>query len=282
MDAELTRWLSEVIGPFAVLADLSRDPRQSRVWRVATGAETAVVKRHRAAGKFRREAAAWIDWPAECRARMPRLIAADASHRALVMSAWPGQIADPLPTDDRRAAALAEVAGAWLGALHRAPFADTDPLPLDAALPRRFAGWLARAERWLPSAERARLAERFGPGAAFAGCARRRCHRDFAPRNWLIAAGAPPEALGVIDFEHAGPDLPLLDLVRLYDGPFVGRPAVEAAFFVGYGAPLDAADRDRLARLMVLHGLGTLVWGHEHADARFIAHGRAILDRWAR
>jgi aminoglycoside phosphotransferase (APT) family kinase protein len=152
------------------------------------------------------------------------------------------------------------------------PVHDDDPLPIAHALRRRLDGWLARAAGLVPDATLAAIDHRFGDGSAFQGDRRVLCHRDFAPRNWLVAN----ENFTLIDFEHSAPDHPLVDVVRLCDEVFADRPDLESAFFTGYGARPDA---DQLSRLLALHALATTTWGRRHHDAQFIARGDALLAR---
>lgn len=247
---------------WSVEAELTRDPAQSRVWAVRRGDERAVFKQHRSAGKFHRERAALdalagFDW-------CPALLAAWPEDRALLIAHHPGA--------PRADAAACRRAGEVLAALHATPIADADPLPLAAALRRRLTGWIERTAGLLPPATLAAVAARFGDGAAFDGDRRVRCHRDFAPRNWLVDGAR----FTLIDYEHAAPDHPLTDALRLYDEVFAADPALEAAFAEGYGA---AFDRDRLDRLLALHALATAAWGRRHHDAAFTRRGDRLLAR---
>ncbi len=135
-----------------------------------------------------------------------RILDADPSTRTLVLVEQPG-----LPAPDRPA--VHRAAGCWLRALHRRPFVDDDPLPL------------ARALEW-----RSRAA---GLPACFddVDAPRVWCHRDFHPRNWLWDGST----LVVIDFEHARPDHPTWDLVKLAVEVWPRHPALREAFREGYG-----------------------------------------------
>jgi hypothetical protein len=192
---------------------------------------------------------------------IPPVIDADARERTLILGRLAGAPADP--TDARVHAA----AGAWLARLHALPVADADPLPVCDALTRRAAAALARARGLLPDRRLAAIADRVGDlGARYAG-PRRWCHRDFTPANWLQGP------FGVVDFEHARPDLPQWDLVKLAAEVWPEAPALRTAFLDPYGDPGD------LEPLCVLHGLVTYTWGRNHRDEVFTALGTRILDR---
>lgn len=263
--AEVARRVAALHAAPTAAVEWTRDPAQSRVWRVDSAAGPAVVKRHGTAGKFHRERDALRRL--DGRPWAPRLLAADDGLRLLVIALCPGDWPDT--------PAAWRAAGEALAALHREPV-PPDPMPLSEAIARRLAGWLARAAPVLSDETLRRVEAAVGDGAAFAGVARVFCHRDFAPRNWRVG---PDGVFRAFDFEHAGPDAPEVDLLRLYDGPFVARPDREAAFCAGYGA---RPDPDRLARLMALHGLATAAWGHLHGDALYRERGALILRRVGR
>ncbi|MEC7948478.1 MAG: hypothetical protein VX265_13010, partial [Myxococcota bacterium] len=80
--------------------------------------------------------------------------------------------------------------------------------------------------------------------------------------------------------EHARPDHPAWDIVKLRTEVWPHQPAAEHAFRQGYGPlPLERT----LERLCWLHALQTRTWGRDHADASAVAVGeRALLHLIAR
>lgn len=233
------------------------------------------VKAHRSPRKFAQEHTAYADVvPALAGAgfRAPVLQQADPTHRLLVLSHLPGSPATELT--DRRD--LHRQAGALLAALHALPCDDGDPLPLASALTLRAQRWLTKAAPHLPAPRLHQAREILTDTSSFAGEARRWCHRDLAPRNWLVHEGV----LGLLDFEHARLDHPLIDLVKLADEEWAADPALQEAFFEGYG-PLDAAARERLGWLLWSHGVATAAWGAEHGDEPTRRRGCALLDQLA-
>ena len=160
-------------------------------------------------------------------------------------------------------------AGAWLRTLHARQPATADPLPLHEALHRRARAALDRAARHGPVHPRIRAG--IDPDRPFPAGPRVWCHRDFTPRNWLWC---PDAGLGIVDLEHARPDHPALDIVKLETELWPGQPRARAAFCAAYG-PLPDADLRR--RLGWLHGLQTRTWGRDHADPDYTALGERIL-----
>lgn len=103
------------------------------------------------------------------------------------------------------------------------------------------------------------------------------CHRDYSPRNWLVEAGREP-CVTVIDFEHAQWDYRCTDVMKLWDGPFIGHAERRRAFYAGYGRRPE----EHLAALRLLaapHGLAIVLWSQNAANAEYLAHGLALLQR---
>lgn len=240
--------------------ETTRDPRQSRVWRVEVGGR-AYAKLHVTEGKYRRERDALLRL-----ARMPwapRLRCHHDGMRLLLIDDCPGGWPDDAIAWHR--------AGETLASLHAIP-CPPDAMSLADAITRRRDGWLRRAVGVMPDAILRSLSDRIDP-APFSAAARVFCHRDYAPRNWRLG---PDGVFRVFDFEHAGPDASEADFLRLYDDPFLDRPDRESAFFAGYGARPDPA---RLDTLLALHALGTATWGRLHADPTYVARGDRLIAR---
>jgi len=291
----LLPWAEGALGArVALVEDASWAHAASAVARLVTAdGRVAYLKRHRQARKHRQERAALTAW-APAVAGTPRLLAATEDPLpALLLSPVPGVLVATAAPGTADPSAVHAAAGAWLRRWHGQPFADDDPLaPLDA-LHERLDAWAARAGDGVRGATVAAVRARLAP-LAEADLRRAPCHRDFGPRNWLWdAAAAPPggtrgsapdardapAGFGVIDFEHARPDVPWVDVVKLVDGAWRGRPDLEAAFWRGYGRRPDARDRPTIDALRALHAIGTIAWARAHDDGAFEAEGRAALAR---
>lgn len=192
---------------------------------------------------FDQEVRALTAWRCE---PMPVLLRADPSTLDVEMTRLAGS--EP-PVEDIE---VWRAAGAW-----RRRFMveqDEDDMPLSVALQRRLDSWS-------------------GGGHSLRGehadVRRVRCHRDFQPQNWLWSEGT----LGVVDFEHAAPDHPLTDLVKVLDH----LPMADSRFAAFVGGPLSEGEVQQLLDLRLLHGLATLAWGRRHEDEGFIALGQRVL-----
>lgn len=272
--------------------DRSWDHGESAVWEVAGAHGRAMLKHHAHQRKFEQEYRAYLEWGPAMGDAMPRLLSArESAPRGLLLQCLPGGPAgrgagdtalavraeEPEAVVARRQREIHRSAGAWLARLHALPFRDDDAWTLGEALAARAQAWLERGKPYLPA--RTLEAIRAGVEAALpilAGYRRVPCHRDFTPRNWLVHDAG---FLAVIDFEHARPDLELVDVLRLWSGCWQERPDLREAFEDGYGRRFDEEEETLMARLAALDGVATVGWAEEHDDARFAEEGRALLRR---
>jgi len=226
-----------------------------QTWRITRDTQTWFARWGRPRRKHTQELrVAQAVWPqlSGC----PTLLAHDAPAGALLMTGCAGAVGAVGP-------AAAHAVGELVARLHAIPTEDADPLPLQAALERRFAAALRDAPPGLgPLRDRARAAFRSGQLAL--GTTRRWCHRDLQPANWLWDGARA----SLVDWEHARLDAPTLDLARL--AGTAAWPAVRD----GYGGVHGDAIRAAIA----LDGLGTTVWASRHDDPAFMARGRAALE----
>lgn len=246
--------------------------RGPKVWALELADTTCVVvKQHVEQRGFVQERDALVRW---ADARMPRLLAADATQRVLVLERLAGVAVDTLDDAPARLAAW-QAAGEFLADLHARPIDDDDPLALEEAVPLRLRAWARKCDALLDPPTRELVARLAAEAARSLGGARRvACHRDFTPSNWLWAAGEAPR-LRVVDFEHSRPDLAVLDLAKLAAR---WRPELATAFLRGYGRR-DEDLRDSLRLALALHGVASLAWGHTHGELAFVDEGRLALSR---
>lgn len=163
-------------------------------------------------------------------------------------------------------------AGAFLAALQALPVPTVDPIPLPAAMRQRFDSWSREAAPHLAWDVLLDARQAFDT-EVFVGTKRVLAHRDFQPRNWLWDG----RRLGVIDFEHARADHPLVDVVKLFDHVDEGDRRF-VAFQQAWGRRFDEAERAQLRALRVLHGLACIGWGAREKDGDLVALGRRVLD----
>ncbi len=186
---------------------------------------------------------------------VPQVLAIDPERRAVLMQAGPGETADARLAAGAPPADVLHRLGAWLGAFHRATFAQDrafQPRFMTAHI-ARLAEEVRRGDRPIAGAKAfLRYAAALPNHAASATGATTRSaqsHGDFNLRNALIDG----PAVSVIDF-HTARDAPrgfdigriLIDAAAIYapdpDPQTVIAPELFAAFCDGYGDDL-AQDR---------------------------------------
>jgi Ser/Thr protein kinase RdoA (MazF antagonist) len=224
------------------------------VLRARTAHGDVIVKRHTRREKHDREVAAYQLWVPVLGARAPRLLAATADPPTIIITALPGsplsQVRLPAPAEQD----AHEQAGALLAAFHaaRAPASTTN---MPAWLAARGEQWLALAADLLDGSQLAQIRTHLHALADLGPLPTTPCHLDFTPGNLLRDDDGQ---VNLIDFEHARPDLPARDLVRLATRIWPTRPDLEHAFLNGYG-PLSDQDREVIARCSPLDHLTSTV-----------------------
>ncbi|MFD9967663.1 phosphotransferase [Streptomyces sp. NPDC059011] len=102
------------------------------------------------------------------------------------------------------------------------------------------------------------------------------CHLDYQPRNWLLG-----NAFGVCDFEHMRRNARIRDFARLEFRRWQAVPNLRAAFFAGYGQPLNDTEQRLLESFGAIEAVTAVVRGHEQDDLALSTHGRTVLARLA-
>jgi Ser/Thr protein kinase RdoA (MazF antagonist) len=281
---ELYAFVRKTAGPTRLSRFCGWDHAESHVWELWTAAgETLYLKQHRQARKFRQEHHAYTAWVPALPRVTPTLVGArQGEPYALLMTAVPGTLAERVPLSHAHEVKLHRQAGSFLHALHGLPYEDADPVSLADAFVQRMAAWLPRVQEIVDRHDVDWVVARMHETLPLLESYRRvPCHRDYSPRNWIVNQQERLE-LYVIDFEHSRPDLALLDMERLWAGPWHTRPDLKDAFFEGYGRGLSDDEEQVLERLAALGALTTIGWAHEHGDAPFEQYGRELLARLQR
>jgi aminoglycoside/choline kinase family phosphotransferase len=270
---ELRDKVRDWVGPVLAVEDRSWPHGVTRVYRVTASTGTAFVKVHSQVRKFRQEVGAYREWGAALGSGgvlVASLIGADEGLCALALTDLGGVAPDP--TDPH----VHAQAGAALAVLHGIPFVDPDPMPTRVAVLARLQRWATEARGVVPDDVVARVVTEVGDASVFDGGRRVPCHRDFSPRNWMIRDGR----FGLIDFEHAAPDIRWVDFSKLAEDAWRDR-AAKRAFVDAYGRPWSELDAARFRCLIWLQALSTWVWSVAHRDAAYEAQARDLYARLA-
>ena len=204
----------------------------------------------------------------------PQILDCETQPLSLIMSPLSGlnmaHHSFPMPEWSRANRLAARFLRVW----QQQPFEDDDPLPLDQALVQRLENWIAQGSECLTDSEIEVARGRVGDGSLFKNHQRVPCHNDFQPRNWIWDG----QHLGIIDFEHAHPNHPAFDWVRLELGLWQKSPELRDEFLEEWGEVPDWAAREVIDAVIGIHAIGCIVWGHRHNDREFIHEGRRVLD----
>ncbi|MFE5513879.1 phosphotransferase [Streptomyces sp. NPDC056529] len=271
---EVREFAERAVGRITTWTDVSWPRAASRVWR-AQGASGGVwfVKIHQNDRFHGREVAALEGWVPGLGGAGPRLVAADAGLRAVVLTAVEGRPLHGavLPPDEERR--VFRAIGELAARIHASPLPPsspgTAPVVPHAKLERHLEGARPHLRpgdeeyvRWVVDS-----AVRLPPAEAVV------THGDLQLRNLLRAGDG---TLRVIDFERSEPQSAVRDLVRLLDH-FDGREDLHEAFFDGYGHRLTTDEKARLLVEAVLDAVSGITFGNKAGDPELVARGRRTL-----
>ncbi|MFF6772718.1 phosphotransferase [Streptomyces sp. NPDC012637] len=273
-EEEVRAFAERAVGRITAWTDVSWAREESRVWR-ARGAEGGewYVKIHQNDRFHQREVAALRGWVPGLGPAAPRLVAADAQLRAVVLTAVGGRSlhgATYSPEQQRR---IFHRIGQLAAAIHT----SAPPRPAAGALP------LGKLERHLDGA-RLHLAP--GDEEFIRATAEKAAHLpasdvvpthgDFQLRNLRWDEDA--DVLYVIDFERSEEGPAIRDFVRLSDA-WHGRPDLLQAVMDGYGRPFTPEEEAQLTVLSVLDSVSGISYGTAHGDPELVERGRRTLAR---
>lgn len=273
-EEEVRAFAEQAGGRITDWMDVSWAREQSRVWR-AGGAEGGewYVKIHQNDRFHRREVTALRGWVPALGPAAPRLVAADAQLRAVVLTAVGGRSLHGAGHPPEQQRHIFHRIGQLAAAIHT----SAPPRPAAGTLP------LGKLERHLNGA-RPHLA----PGdEEFIRTTTEKAahlpapdvvptHGDLQPRNLRWDEDA--DALYVIDFERSEEGPAARDFVRLSDA-WHGRPDLQQAVMDGYGRPFTPEEEAQLTALSVLDSVSGISYGAAHGDPELVERGRRTLAR---
>lgn len=273
-DEAVRAFAEQAVGRITAWTDVSWAREESRVWRAA-GAEGGewYVKLHQNDRFHRREVDALRSWVPGLGAAAPRLVAADLTLRAVVLTAVGGQTLHGVRHPPEQQRLIFHRIGQLAAAIHHSapPRPTADGLPL-GKLERHLAGALPHLapgdEKFIrATAEKA---------AGLAPLEAVPTHGDFQLRNlrWDETTGA----LYVIDFERSEDGPAVRDFVRLSDA-WHGRPDLFQAVMDGYGRRFTPDEEAHLTILSVLDSVSGISYGTAHGDPELVERGRRTLAR---
>ncbi|MEV6393521.1 phosphotransferase [Streptomyces sp. NPDC051907] len=274
-DSRVREFTERAVGRITGWTDVSWAREGSRVWRVH-GVEGGVwfVKVHQNDRFHRREVDAYRGWVPELGAAAPRLVAAEQTLRAVVITAVPGRSLHGAVHPPAEQRLIFQRIGQLAAAIHRST--PSHPAPAGTALPGKWERRLAAALPHLAPGDEDFIRAMAATAAELPGLETRPTHGDFQLRNlrWDEATGS----LYVIDFERSEEGPGVRDFVRLSDA-WADRPDLFAAVMDGYGRPFTPAEEAHLAVLSLLDAVSGIQYGAAHGDLELLERGRRTLAR---
>ncbi|MFD9771678.1 phosphotransferase [[Kitasatospora] papulosa] len=264
----------QAVGQITAWTDVSWARAESRVWR-AVGAEGGewYVKIHQNDRFHQREVAALRSWVSGLGAAAPRLVAADPTLRAVVLTAVGGRSLHgaTYPPEEQRL--IFHRIGQLAATIHHsAPARSAEGMLPLGKLERHLNG----ARPHLASGDEEFIRTMAEKAAHLPAVDVVPTHGDFQLRNLRWDGSA--EALYVIDFERSEDGPAVRDFVRLSDA-WHGRPDLFQAVVDGYGRPFTPEEEAQLTVLSVLDAVSGISYGTAHGDPELVERGLRTLAR---
>ena len=264
-----------------LIEDASRGVgRLSIVWKLTdTAGVVHFLKQHESRKLFGREDRAYERWAPHLRSvtrtHIPTVVARSEPLGALIVTSLPD--ATPvLELDDAQARADAyRRAGRLLRALHDLPLIEDAPDPVEH-MRGVIDSYVRGHASAFDSATIERILAELDEGRPFEGVSFVCAHRDYSPRNWILAQDG---TLGVFDWERAQGDIWLADITRMEFDVWHADPSLRDAFFAGYGRGLTDRDRAQLRLAVLIHAVASAGWAAERQDLHFEGLGRRVVER---
>ncbi|MFE9601477.1 phosphotransferase [Streptomyces hokutonensis] len=283
--AALLEWAQDIAGPVRSERNVSHDRANSRVWELTCDTGRVFAKLSPNSVFFGRETRALREVaPGLQPGTVPLLRGTDPHQQALLLSPVAGRPVKSLSLTPVEQRALHRRAGIWLRRFHGevGDLCVQDRLDAAAEIARAAAGadkHLERAGDLISPAERRTVRRHAAAlellGALPAGY----IHGDFQARNWLLDTDQRSSVFGAVDLERARPHAVVADVVPLACGPWAGHPALEEAFWTGYGRELTGEEERALLCLSALDAASAISWGVPNGDREIVERGRATLAR---
>jgi aminoglycoside phosphotransferase (APT) family kinase protein len=290
---DVLRWCADVLGPLQVLDDHTREHPGLRasITRLRAPGGDFILKSLPDFSHWESEVHAYEHWAAAFGAHAPRLIAVrEEEPHSVLISALPGTVLEETTLADAQQIAVWRAAGQALAGLHNLPHGEFfGPVRRDGScagerirraevyMTSLLDHWLERGARiaCLAPDELAIVQAAREDIPAFAGEQPTACHRDYCSNNWLVTRDGTWS--GVIDFEFAYWDVRAADFTRYPNWEWIDHPERIAAFFEGYGRPLNAHEEEQRLVCHVQYALAAVVWGMENEYFGYAAEGRRAL-----
>jgi 8-oxo-dGTP pyrophosphatase MutT (NUDIX family) len=271
---EVREFTERAVGRITTWTDASWAREESRVWRVrGVQGGTWYVKIHQNDRFHQREVSALRGWVPGIGAAAPRLVAADAQLRAVVLTPVGGRSLHGATCTPEQQRHIFYRIGQLAAAIHT----SAPPRPAAGAVPLgKLKRHLDGARPYLAPGDEEFIRATAEKAAGLPALETVPTHGDFQLRNLRWDAAA--DALYVIDFERSEEGPAIRDFVRLSDA-WHGRPDLQQAVMDGYGRPFTPEEEVQLAVLAVLDSVSGISYGIAHGDPELVERGLRTLAR---
>lgn len=270
LDPTLIHFVHSQLGPVREVTDSSWPRPAGRVWRLVLPQATYFLKQHLNDRFHHREVTAYRQWVPVLGDRAPRLVAADAALRAVVVTAVSGHSLHAADLAPALAADVQLQIGQLVRCFHQsAPARPAVPLRADK-LERHLAG----ARPYLADGDEDLLRTLAGRLPRLPAIDHVPTHGDLQLRNTTLADGR----VYLYDFERSEYGSPTRDVVRLAD-TWSGRPELSEAFFTGFGRQLTPGEVRRLECEAALDAVSGVAFGSANGDPEVVQRGLRTLHQ---
>jgi len=290
LDETARQWLDTIDIRAVEAVDKSWPESDSQVIRIKNhDGEAFFVKRFSSSVKYRQAVNAYQNCMVNLEGQVPRLVSNNSQERILLLTDIGGSDCSWEELSPAQRASLLRQAGRFLRVLHNTPFNDEDSMPVgDAvfaraqALQRKLVE-LKGSSDYLSRDLVAGITDDVGRILPQLNQIKRvPCHRDFWKRNWIWKYSTGDRQgdvhLGVLDLEHARPDLFFFDVMKIWSDSWLAAPKLQQPFWHGYGRQMSEQERGLLKRCAAIHAAQTIIWGVEHQNDEFRTQGSRLLN----
>ncbi|MDF2372098.1 MAG: aminoglycoside phosphotransferase family protein [Rhizobiaceae bacterium] len=274
------------IGARVRIENCSRDfGRPSIVWRLtADDGSRTWLKHHEDEKLFQRELIGLEHYVPALGAQpwwsSPALVAKDAETNVMLMTDVEGEALNTIAATADEEWTMFRLAAKFIRRLHALESCAPDASAATPDLRHRLENYLTSGLASIDDKTRKWTQGLIDQACAAGPIAPVACHRDFSPRNWLMAQSPTGIiTLGVIDWERSGQDLWLYDAQRMVYDHWHDKPQLREAYFEGYGRQPTAAEQLQLDAICLVGAIASIPWAQKHRDTHFATLSREIIAR---
>ncbi|MDF1777664.1 MAG: aminoglycoside phosphotransferase family protein [Rhizobiaceae bacterium] len=273
------------VGSRVRIENRSRDfGRPSIVWRLtASDGSKTWLKHHQDPKLFHRELIGLEHYVPALGVQTwwssPALVTKDAQMNVMLITEVKGKVLDTISAMADEEWTMFRLAGKFARKLHDLDICAPDDADAPPDLRHRLEKYLAAGESFIDDDTKKWTQALINQACSVGQFTPVACHRDFSPRNWLMAQSQAGITFGVIDWERSGQDLWLYDAQRMVYDHWHEKQQLREAYFEGYGRQPTAAEQLQLDAICQVGAIASIPWAQKHHDQNFATVSRAMITR---